>query len=149
MITNMKLFAILVLTAFLGKSCSSQSQNDIKSAVVEYTANTRGFYQKIVIQNQMISTTKERDFKSMPAGKKISDADWEILVTEFQKLDLEKLPELKGPTEKRFYDGAAIANISITYKDKTYESLPFDHGTPHPTIAKFVNKITALAPATR
>ncbi len=145
----MKLLAIFVLTAFLGKACSSQTQNDIKNAKVEYTANTRGFYQKIVIQNQMISVSKERDATTMPAGKKIAAADWKVLLAEFQKLDLEKLPELKGPTEKRFYDGAAIANIIITYKDKTYESLPFDHGTPHPTIAKFVNKITALAPATR
>jgi hypothetical protein len=145
----MKLLAIIVLTAFLGKSCSSQNQNDIKTAVVEYTANTRGFYQKIVIQNQMISISKERDSKTMPAGKKISDADWKILVTEFQKIDLEKLPELKDPTQKRFYDGAAIANINITYKNKTYESLPFDHGYPNAAIARFVNKITALAPATR
>jgi hypothetical protein len=145
----MKLFAILVLTAFLGKSCSSQTQNDIKTAVVEYTANTRGFYQKIVIQNQMISVSKDRNETKMPTGKKISDADWKILLTEFQKLDLEKLPELKDPTQKRFYDGAAIANINITYKGKTYESLPFDHGFPNEVIAKFVNKITALAPATR
>jgi hypothetical protein len=145
----MKLLAIFVLTAFLGKGCSSQTQNDIKTAVVEYTANTRGFYQKIVIQNQIILVSKDRNETQMPAGKKISDADWKILLTEFQKLDLEKLPELKGPTEKRFYDGAAIANLNITYKDKTYESLPFDHGFPHADIAKFVNKINALAPATR
>lgn len=145
----MKLLTMIMLSIFLGKGCSDTTQNDIKTAVVEYTANTRGFYQKIVIQNQMISTTKERGIKTMPVGKKISNADWKILLTEFQKLDLEKLPELVGPTEKRFYDGAAIANLSITYKGKTYESLPFDHGTPHANIAKFVNKITELSPLKR
>lgn len=145
----MKLLAIFVFTAFLGKSCSSQTQNDIKTAVVEYTANTRGYYQKVVIQNQMIAILKDRNETKMPAGTKISDADWKILLTEFQKLDLEKLPELKDPTQKRFYDGAAIANLNITYKGKTYESLPFDHGFPNEAIAKFVNKINTLAPATR
>lgn len=145
----MKLFAIIVLTTILGKSCSSQTQNDIKTAVVEYTATTRGFYQKVVIQNQMIAISKDRNETKMPAGTKISNADWKILLTEFQKLDLEKLPELKDPTQKRFYDGAAIANLNITYKSKTYESLPFDHGFPNEAIEKFVNKINALSPATR
>jgi hypothetical protein len=145
----MKLITMFLLSVFLGKGCSSATQNDIKNAVVEYTANTRGFYQKVVIQNQMIAVSKDRNETKMPAGKKISDADWKILLTEFQKLDLEKLPELVGPTEKRFYDGAAIANINITYKGKTYESLPFDHGTPHSDIEKFVKKINALAPSTR
>ncbi len=145
----MKLLVIIVLTIFLGKGCSSQTQNDIKTAVVEYTANTRGYYQKVVIQNQMISISKDRNETKMPAGKKVSDADWKILLTEFQKLDLEKLPELKDPTQKRFYDGAPIANLNITYKGKTYESLPFDHGFPNEAIAQFVNKINDLAPATR
>ncbi len=145
----MKLIAIVLLTAFLGKGCSSQTQNDIKAAIIEYSANTRGYYQKVVIQNQMISISKDRDSKTMPEGTKISNADWKILLIEFQKLDLEKFPELKGPTEKRFYDGAAIANLKIIYKDKIYESLSFDHGFPHADIAKFVNKINVLAPAKR
>jgi hypothetical protein len=66
-------------------------------------------------------------------------------VEAFQEVDLEEIPNLKAPTEKRFYDGAAIANINIIYKGKTYESNGFDHGNPPLEIEKLVNKITLLA----
>jgi hypothetical protein len=35
-------------------------QANLESAVVEYTANSRGFYQKITIQNQMVLISKDR-----------------------------------------------------------------------------------------
>jgi hypothetical protein len=38
-------------------------------------------------------------------------------------VELDSLSKLKAPTEKRFYDGAAIANLKITFKDKTYETV--------------------------
>jgi uncharacterized protein YfcZ (UPF0381/DUF406 family) len=42
------------IDCFLGKSCVGQNKQDLESAVIEYTANSRGFYQKITIQNQMV-----------------------------------------------------------------------------------------------
>ena len=56
----MKLFTMIFLSIFLGKSCEGQTKNDLKTAVLEYTANTRGFYQKITIQDQMVSVSKDR-----------------------------------------------------------------------------------------
>jgi hypothetical protein len=58
---------------------------------------------------------------------------------------LEELPKLKYPTQKRFYDGAAIANLKIRYQDKDYETVDFDHGFPPAEIEKIVNKIVSLA----
>jgi hypothetical protein len=36
-----------------------QKKQDLESAVIEYTANSRGFYQKITIQNQMVLISKD------------------------------------------------------------------------------------------
>ena len=140
----MKIFSLLFLTIFLGKGCDSAKAQDIQAAVIEYTANTRGFYQKITVKDHMVTVSKDRNGTDKPAATKISDADWNELVNCFKKVKLDSLAKLKAPTQKRFYDGAAIANVKITFKDKKYESASFDHGFPPKEIKKFVNKITAL-----
>jgi hypothetical protein len=141
----MKILSLLFLTIFLGKGCDSAKAQDIQTAVIEYTANTRGFYQKITVKNQMVTVSKDRNGTDKPVPVKISDADWNELVSYFKTVKLDSLATLKAPTQKRFYDGAAIANVKIIYKDKTYESASFDNGFPPKEIKKFVNKITALA----
>lgn len=111
---------------------------------IEYEANTRGFYEKIIIQNQTITVSKDRDGNDKPVGKKISDADWKALTGFFNEVNLAEMPNLKAPTEKRFYDGAPIAGLKITYKDKDYTSSSFDHGFPPAQIKKLVDKIVSL-----
>ncbi len=141
----MKIISLIFLTLFLGRSCDNEQKIDIQSAVVEYTANTRGFYQKIVVQNQTISVYRDRKETALPVTEKISEADWKELISMFQEIDLEGLQSLKAPSEKRYYDGAAIGNLKIDYKEKTYQTDGFDHGTPPLEIARFVTKITSLA----
>jgi len=141
----MKLFTMLFLSLFLGKSCTSQTKNDLKTAVLEYTANTRGFYQKITIQNQMVSVSKDRSGTEKAVETKISDADWNQLVGYFENIELDSLATLKAPTEKRFHDGAAIATLEVRYKDKTYQTEAFDHGYPPEAIKKLVSKINTFA----
>ena len=67
------------------------------------------------------------------------------MVKYFQKINLEEIPNLKDPTQKRFYDGAAIADLKIRFEDKNYETTQFDHGFPPKEIEEFVNKIVSLA----
>jgi hypothetical protein len=141
----MKILSLLFLTIFLGNGCDSAKAQDIETAVIEYTANTRGFYQKITVKNQMLTISKDRDGNDKPVPSKISDADWKELVDCFKKVELDSLAKLKAPTEKRFHDGAAIANLKITLKDKSYETNSFDHGFPPNEIKKLVNTITSLA----
>lgn len=141
----MKLFTVIIMSLFLSKSCESQTKNDLKTAVVEYTANTRGFYQKITIQNQMVTVSKDRSGNDKPVATKISEKDWKELVGYFETIELDSLPTLKAPTEKRFYDGAAIADLKVTYNDKTYQTEAFDHGFPPGVIKKLVNKINSFA----
>jgi hypothetical protein len=59
-------------------------------------------------------------------------------------LDLDLLSQLKAPTEKRLFDGAAIANLKITKQGKTFESQSFDHGYPPAEIEKVVNKMLSF-----
>lgn len=141
----MKILSLLFLTIFLGKSCDSARAQEIDTAIIEYEANTRGSYQKIIVKNQTVTISKDRDGYDKPEPKKISDADWKELVECFKTVELDSLAKLKAPTEKRFHDGAAIASLKINYKDKTYETTSFDHGFPPKEIKKFVNKITSFA----
>lgn len=140
----MKIISLLFLTIFLGKGCNSEQKQDIATAIIEYEANTRGFYQKITIQQQTVTVSKSRDGKDHPKPEKISDKDWKELITAFNEINLEELETLKAPTEKRFYDGAAIGNLKVNYKGKEYATSGFDHGVPPVEIAQFVNKILSL-----
>jgi hypothetical protein len=68
---------------------------------------------------------------------KINEADWKEIVTYFDTVEIEQLSKFKAPSEKRFHDGAAIANLKVTYKGKTYETTDFDHGFPPKEIQQF------------
>lgn len=140
----MKLLSLFFLTIFLGKGCDAQKQQDLQTTVIEYVANTRGFYKKITVQNQMVLVSKDRKGNDKPVQIKISDSDWKKLIADFQEINLDEVPNLKAPSEKRFYDGAAIANLKIIHKDKTYESTNFDHGNPPAEIKKLVVLINEL-----
>ncbi len=121
------------------------AQNNIKNAQIDYTANTRGFYQKIWIANQTIAISNDRNDTLMPAKIDINNKDWKILTSEFKTLKLTGLSKLKPPTSKREYDGAAFADLKIVINGKTYQTQSFDNGYPNIRIKKFVDKVTSLA----
>ena len=131
------------MTLILGKNCQSQNNMDLSSAKIEYTANSRGLYNNTVVENKTVSITKTRDGK--PVSNSLTETQWNALINEFQKVDLEEIPNLKAPTEKRFHDGAAMANLKITYKGKTYESQTFDNGFPPEKIKNLVNTIISFS----
>lgn len=141
----MKAITIILLSVFLVKSCSNQAQIDIANSTLQYTASSRGFFQKIVVINQKATISRDRNGEKFPEEIAISDKDWKEIISYFQKIDLEKVPTLKDPTQKRFYDGAAIANLKVRYQDKNYETTDFDHEFPPAEIEKLVNKIVSLA----
>jgi hypothetical protein len=139
----MKIISLLFLTLFLGKNCQSQNNLDLSTAKIEYTANSRGLYNNTVVENKTVSVTNTRDVK--PVSNSLTDAQWNTLIKEFQKVNLEEIPSLKAPTQKRFHDGAAMANLKITYKGKTYESQTFDNGFPPEKIKNLVNTLLSFS----
>ena len=152
----MKIVTLLSLVFVTLVSCNCQkkvvnsntiSTNEkIENNTMElvYEANSRGFYQKIIVLNQELFVSKDRNSKDKGEIFKISIADWQELVEYMNNLKLDALSSYKDPTQKRFYDGAAIANLKITFKDKKYESQSFDHGFPPAEIEKLVNKINSF-----
>jgi len=131
------------LTLMLGKNCQSQNNMDLSTAKIEYTANSRGLYNNTVVENKTVSVTKTRDGK--PVSNSLTDDQWNALINEFKKVNLEEIPSLKAPTQKRFHDGAAMANLKITYKGKTYESQTFDNGFPPEKIKNLVNTLLSFS----
>ncbi len=138
----MKKSLILFLIIFVFTGCAGQKKGTESSLKIEYKAHSRGFYQMILIESQVVYVTKRRQDK--PNVFQLSAADWNSLKTTVLKLDLESLPNIKAPTEKRFFDGAAIASLKIIQGGKVYESQSFDHGFPPTEIKKLVDKINTF-----
>lgn len=138
----MKTFLMLCLSIFLAKGCNKQFREEMEKTVIEYTAYSRGMYYHIQIQDDNLSVVKKRKDKAKTF--KLTKQDWNELASLYQHIKLEELENYKDPTQKRFYDGAAIASLQITVDGKVYQTKSFDHGYPPLEIAEFVNKITSL-----
>ena len=136
----MKIVSLLLLVICIGTGCSSQKKTDMTGTQIEYTAMSRGLYKRIVVQDQKVSVTNGRDTEAIV--NQIDNSKWNKIVSEFEKINLDSLSALKAPTEKRFYDGAAIGNLKIIQNPKTYETKGFDNGFPPKEIEKLVNLLT-------
>ena len=112
---------------------------------IYYEASTRGFFIALKVENQVLYISKERDFKEYSNKIEISDADWASISALANAVDLEKVKDMKWPTEKRHYDGAAHANIIFELEGVKYPANGFDHGFPPAEVEKLVNTITKLA----
>ncbi|RUT70761.1 hypothetical protein D0817_09845 [Flavobacterium cupreum] len=139
----MRIVSLLLLTVFIVTGCSSQKKTDMTTTEIEYSAVSRGLYKKILVQNESVSVTNGRNDEAVKT--KIEASKWNKIVAEFEKVNLESIPNLKAPTEKRFYDGAAIGNLKITSNGKTYETKGFDNGFPPKEIEKLVNLLVDFA----
>lgn len=136
----MKIVSLLLMVICIATGCSSQKKTDMAGTQIEYTAMSRGLYKRIVVQDQKVAITNGRDTEAIVS--QIDNAKWNKIVSEFEKINLDSLSALKAPTEKRFYDGAAIGNLKIIQNPKTYETAGFDNGFPPKEIEKLVNLLT-------
>ncbi|WP_418602296.1 hypothetical protein [Hwangdonia sp.] len=134
------LFLILSLV-FVDNSCT-QSKINQDAITLEYTTQTRGAYKCIVINKKQVSTVNKHGAK--PDIKTCSETDWNQLMKTLKTVDVKNIPNLKAPSEDRFFDGAAIANLKITYNGKVYESQSFDHGNPPKQIAALVKEMLSI-----
>lgn len=152
----MRKLALVIVSIFAFVGCNNQKkvvENDSKSNSVvkeykvpklEYEAYSRGFYEKITIENQMVSVTNVRDAKKGSEPESISDDVNKELSSYLNSVKLDELSKFKDPTQQRFYDGAAIANLKITVDGVEYRTVDFDHGFPPVEIEKLVNKVVSF-----
>jgi hypothetical protein len=116
-----------------------------KGIKAEYEALSRGYFSKIVFQNNKVTIAKDRNAADKGAEVTITTKEAAELTKLLKAIKPETLPKLKWPSEARFYDGAAHANLSITVDGKVYTGAGFDHGKPPVEIAKFVEKLLSIA----
>lgn len=118
--------------------------NNEQQAMIEteYEANTRGFYLKVKYSNGVVYFTNQRgsDLFNTVSLTKAQAKELDLLL---DGVALENLPNLKDPSQKRFYDGAAIANLKITKSGKEFKTVDFDHGNPPAEIAKLIEKLVS------
>ena len=135
-------FLIAVLFPFVLLSCGAKVAQKMEKSTITYQAVSRGFYLKAQIQGNKMSLNTDRT--SAAKDYVVSDLDLKELNALYGKINLKGIETYKAPTEKRFYDGAAIANLTVDYQGQSYSSQGFDHGNPPAEIADFINKIVAL-----
>ncbi len=134
----MKTSFLILLSILMMKSCDEESKQQMDEVFIQYTATTRGFHRVVTVENQSAKIYKERHDKEIPQTIKLSETQKKAIADAFRKIDLENMPNLKAPSEKRFFDGAAIATLKIIYEGKEYNSQPFDHLNPPAEIAGLV-----------
>lgn len=111
--------------------------------LIEYTSLSRGYFKKITIDSGRIYVQTAREGK--PAFWELKPEDLNAIQLAYDEIDVTKLPELKAPSEKRFYDGAPITNLTVTRGTDVYKTTDFDGGFPPSYIEKLVNTILEVA----
>ncbi|MBQ4820006.1 DUF4377 domain-containing protein [Aquimarina sp. MMG016] len=120
----------------------ASTQNEPKSIV--YNAFSRGYFITAEINKSAIKKFKDRNLQDFDS-KKCNKKDWDNILSHIKKIDIKNISELKAPSEKRTFDGAAHAQLKIIVGDQTYTSSSFDHGNPPEEIKALVNTILSLA----
>lgn len=138
----MKFFFVLVSLIVLDHSCSTLKTNQ-DTIAIEYSANSRGTHKHIIITKKNISVANKRD--EAPINMPCSETDWNTLLKALEPINIENIPNLKAPSENRFFDGAAIGNLKIISNGKTYETPSFDHGNPPKELAELVKEILSIS----
>ncbi|WP_445714443.1 hypothetical protein [Flavobacterium sp.] len=108
-----------------------------------YQETSRGGFRKISINEGVIYVVSAQGAK--PVYWMLKKEDNQKLLDLYKKIALDKINSLKAPTEKRFYDGAPIANISFIIENQTYTSTDFDGGFPPKEIEAFINELILIA----
>ena len=135
---------LLILTLFvLDKGCS-KSQINQEAITLEYSAMSRGKFLEIKINKKNVLVKKNRN-NTEDTSKTCTKNEWERLTKALKNINIENIPHLKAPSNNRFFDGAAIANLTIIYEGNTYKSESFDHGNPPKEIAQLVKEILSIS----
>lgn len=124
-------------------SKSDVVQDNYKKFAVIYETSTRGSFEHIEISKNEIKISNDRSLKNIEAYA-CNPQDWKALNELLSNSVVENLDLLKAPTDKRLYDGAAHATLSVIKGDVVMMTPTFDHGAPPKEIESIVNKILSM-----
>jgi PBP1b-binding outer membrane lipoprotein LpoB len=112
---------------------------------VEYEAMSRGFFSKIVFENNQLTIASDRNNPEKGTVVMLSKEDISAISNLVKAVNLVELPNLKAPSEARMYDGAPHANLTITSNGNVYSGAGFDGGNPPAAIEKLVTKLVSYS----
>ncbi|WP_299521508.1 META domain-containing protein [Winogradskyella sp.] len=110
---------------------------------ITYKALSRSAFEYVQISKSGITVSQDRTLQALESYA-CKPQDWEALSIMLKEIDIENLDKLKVPIDKRLYDGAAHATLSIIKGDVEMMSPSFDHGTPPKKIEELVNKVLSM-----
>ena len=120
------------------------AENNIK---IEYKAHSRGAFSQIILDNKTVSVKNGRTTE--PNVKTCSNEDWSTVLKQVSELNLKALPTLEAPSKAHQYDGAALANFSITKDGETYSVPTFDAGNPNEEIKSLYKLVMKISNSTK
>lgn len=116
---------LLILCISFG--CSSQNiKNSTNINEITFNAITRGSSENIIVVDQTVFYKTHNSSNTYAISKEQRDK----LDKYIASLNLSEIANLKAPTNKRLYDGALHATLSIKTNKTTYTSSQFDDDTP-------------------
>ncbi len=124
-------------------SRSDVVKENYKKILVTYQVQSRGMYEYIQISESDVKISSDRNLKNIKSYN-CEAKDWEAIERMMKSIDEEEFQKLKAPTDKRLYDGAAHATLSIIRGDVEWMTPSFDHGAPPKEIEALVNKVLSV-----
>jgi predicted nuclease of predicted toxin-antitoxin system len=128
-----KLLIITLAVTFL--SCNSD-----KIISYTYSVVTRGYKLEITVAKDSTHISQsgrqvlEKDYATNPDL-------WKFLNKNSKTVKLDEIGGLESPTNKRQFDAAMFASLTISTKDSVYRSCSFDAGHPPSMIKNIVDEL--------
>ena len=110
---------------------------------ITYKALSRGLFVFVKITPSEVLVSSDRNLINI--DKYSCEAkDWDALNVLLEELNFKTFESLEAPTEKRLFDGAAHATLTLTKDGEEITTPSFDHGSPPVTIEALVNKVLSI-----
>ncbi|TVZ26423.1 hypothetical protein JM83_1380 [Gillisia sp. Hel_I_86] len=138
----MKFIFILLFPILIAETCSQNNEQE-KDISFTYETITRGSRTSCTLNKEEVKVVKNMGTETK-ASEKTTSKDWENLMEKMEEIDVPNINKLKPPSNKRTFDGAAHAILTIKMGDKVYKSNSFDHGNPPSEIKPLVKAILRL-----
>ncbi|MFP4844441.1 hypothetical protein [Winogradskyella sp. PE311] len=118
-------------------------KDNYTKTIITYKALSRGTYEYIEVSEAEVRVSSDRNLKNIDTYT-CRSSDWLELEKLLKNIDTGSLDKLKAPTDKRLFDGAAHATLSILMGDVIMMTPSFDHGYPPEEIKALVNKVLSI-----
>lgn len=138
----MKFILVLILPLLMAETCS-QNQEQEKDISFTYETITRGSRANYTLDKEEIKVVKNMGTE-IKASEKMTTKEWENLIERLKDIDVPNINKLKPPSDKRTFDGAAHAILTIKVGDQVYKTNSFDHGNPPSALKPLVKAILRL-----